>query len=420
MVKVSLSSLSKEGEDLQTIAPKDPKQIFNEFLQKKRVFKNKEVLSSSFTPNKILHRNREIEEISNLLAPSLLLERTSNLLIYGFSGTGKSLITRFVAQNLASLAKEKEVNVVPVYINCRLENNNTEYRLISNLSSVFGIKTPTSGLSVNALYKNLVAVIDSESRDIILILDEIEKLVQNAGDGVLYNLLRINEILKNTKISILGISNNPEFKASLDQRVKSSLSPIEIVFKPYNAIEIADILSLRVKDSFYENVVDDEIINKCAAMAAQEHGDVRRAINLLRVAGELAQQTGSVKITEDLLDKASNLLEQNVTEEIIKSMTKQSKCALYSIISLSKSKNFSKIYSGEVYDYYSRLADKFGLKRLTFRRLSELIGELDYNSLIMTRIKNNGRYGRTRELSIAFPSSLLVRIEQILLSELNQ
>lgn len=420
MVKVSLSSLSKEGEDLQTVAPKDPKQIFNEFLQKKRVFKNKEVLSSSFTPNKILHRNSEIEEISNLLAPSLLLERTSNLLIYGFSGTGKSLITRFVAQNLASLAKEKEVNVVPVYINCRLENNNTEYRLISNLSSVFGIKTPTSGLSVNALYKNLVAVIDSDSRDIILILDEIEKLVQNAGDGVLYNLLRINEILKNTKISILGISNNPEFKASLDQRVKSSLSPIEIVFKPYNAIEIADILSLRVKDSFYETVVDDEIINKCAAMAAQEHGDVRRAINLLRVAGELAQQTGSVKITEDLLDRASDLLEQNVTEEIIKSMTKQSKCALYSIISLSKSKNFSKIYSGEVYDYYSRLADKFGLKRLTFRRLSELIGELDYNSLIMTRIKNNGRYGRTRELSIAFPSSLLVRIEQILLSELNQ
>ena len=420
MVKVSLSSLSKEGEDLQTVAPKDPKQIFNEFLQKKRIFKNKEVLSSSFTPNKILHRNSEIEEISNLLAPSLLLERTSNLLIYGFSGTGKSLITRFVAQNLASLAKEKEVNVVPVYINCRLENNNTEYRLISNLSSVFGIKTPTSGLSVNALYKNLVAVIDSDSRDIILILDEIEKLVQNAGDGVLYNLLRINEILKNTKISILGISNNPEFKASLDQRVKSSLSPIEIVFKPYNAIEIADILSLRVKDSFYENVVDDEIINKCAAMAAQEHGDVRRAINLLRVAGELAQQTGSVKITEDLLDRASDLLEQNVTEEIIKSMTKQSKCALYSIISLSKSKNFSKIYSGEVYDYYSRLADKFGLKRLTFRRLSELIGELDYNSLIMTRIKNNGRYGRTRELSIAFPSSLLVRIEQILLSELNQ
>ncbi|MCW1294137.1 MAG: AAA family ATPase [Candidatus Micrarchaeaceae archaeon] len=419
MIKSDLKEVDKE-EKLEIVHAKDPRQIFNEFLQKKRIFKNKEVLSSSFVPDTIIHRDKEIEEISNLLAPSLLLERTSNLLIYGFSGTGKSLVTRFVAQNLASMAAEKKVNVVPVYINCRLENNNTEYRLISNLSSVFGIKVPVSGLSINSLYKNLISVIDLKKQNIILILDEIEKLIQNAGDGVLYNLLRINELLSSTKLSIIGISNNTEFKASLDQRVKSSLSPVEIVFKPYNAIEIADILSSRIKDSFFEGVVDEGIIYKCAAIAAQEHGDVRRALNLIKVAGELAQQTGSARITEDILDKASDLLEQNVTEEIIRSMTKQSKCALYAILSLSKSKNFGKIYSGEVYDYYMRLADKFGLKRLTFRRLSELIGELDYNSLIMTRIRNNGRYGRTRELSIAFPSSLLVKVEQILLNELSQ
>jgi cell division control protein 6 len=397
----------------------DPKDIFNNFLLRKRIFKNKEALSSSFVPDTILHRDTEIETISNILAPSLLMERVSNLLIYGFSGTGKSLVTKYVAHNLGMLAADKNVNIMPVYINCRLENNHTEYRLISNLCTAFGVQVPTSGLSVNALYKKMVSAIDVEDKYIILILDEIEKLIQNAGDGVLYSLLRLNELMKHAKISIIGISNNTDLKASLDQRVKSSLSPVELVFKPYNAVEIADILNTRTKDSFYENAVEEEVIKKCAALAAQEHGDVRKALNLLRVAGETAQQSGRSKLTEADLDKAADILEQNITEEMIRSMTKQSKSILYSIIVVARSKRLGKVYSGEVYDAYIKIADKYGLKKLTYRRISDLIAEMDLNSLIMSRVKSNGRYGRTRELNIAFSPSLLTKIEEILREDLK-
>lgn len=397
----------------------DPKEIFNNFLLKKRVFKNKETLSPSFVPEAVLHRDQEIETISNILAPSLLMERVSNLLIYGFSGTGKSLVTRYVAHNLGLLAAEKNVNILPVYTNCRLQNNDTEYRLISNLCSVFGVEVPTSGLSVNALYKKLVTKIDAEDKYIILILDEIEKLIQNAGDGVLYSLLRLNESMKHARISIIGISNNTDLKAALDQRVKSSLSPVELVFKPYNAIEIEDILNTRVMDSFYENAIEEGVIKKCAAFAAQEHGDVRKALNLLRVAGENAQQAGRGTLIESDLDRAAEILEQNITEEMIKSMTKQSKSILYSIIVVARSKRLGKVYSGEVYDAYLKIAEKYGLKKLTYRRISDLIADMDYNSLIMSRVKSNGRYGRTRELNIAFSPTLLLKIEEILRSDLK-
>ena len=397
----------------------NPKDIFNQFLLKKRIFKNKELLSSSFVPDVILHRDAEIEELSNILAPSLLMERVSNMLIYGFSGTGKSLVTRYVAQNLASMAMDKNVNIMPIYINCRLENNNTEYRLISNLCTVFGVSVPTSGLSANHLYKKLVSAVDLEDKYIILILDEIEKLIQNAGDGVLYSLLRLNESMKHAKISIIGISNNTDLKASLDQRVKSSLSPVELVFKPYNAVEIEDILNVRVGESFYENAIDEGVVKKCAALAAQEHGDIRKALNLLRVAGENAQQSGRSRLAEEDLDKASSILEQNITEEIIKSMTKQSKSILYSIIVVARSKRLGKVYSGEVYDAYIKIAERYGLKALTFRRISDLIADMDYNSLIMSRVKSNGRYGRTRELNIAFSPALLTKIEEILRNDLK-
>jgi cell division control protein 6 len=397
----------------------DPKSIFDEFLTSKRIFKNKEVLSSSFVPDEITHRNSEIEILSRIMAPSLLFERISNLLIYGFSGTGKSLITKYVGKKLASAAEEKKVNVIPIYMNCRLENNNTEYRLISNLCAVFNINVPESGLSVNSLYKRLVKIIDAENKYLILVLDEIEKLIQHAGDGVLYSLLRLNESLKHAKISIIGISNNIDLKASLDQRVRSSLNPVEIIFKPYNAEEIYDILSMRSKDAFYDNAISEGILRKCSAIIAQEHGDIRKALDLLKVAGESAQQFGKTTITEEDLDHAADVLEQNITEGMIKSMTKQSKCVLLSIISIARNKRMGKVYSGEVYDAYLKLSDKFGLKRLTFRRVSDLIADMDYNSLVMSRIKSHGRYGRTRELNIAFSPSIVNKAETIIKEELN-
>ena len=397
----------------------DPRSVFEEFLNNKRVFKDREVLSSSFVPDEITHRNGEIEFLSKIVAPSLLFERISNVLVYGFSGTGKSLVTKYVGKKLASAAEEKKVNVLPVYINCRLENNNTEYRLISNLCGIFNITVPESGLSVNSLYKRLVKILDAENKYLILILDEIEKLIQHAGDGVLYSLLRLNESLKHAKISIIGISNNIDLKASLDQRVRSSLNPVEIIFKPYNAEEIYDILLTRSRGAFYDNAIGEGILRKCAAFVAQEHGDIRKALDLLKVAGETAQQLGLATISEESLDSAANYLEQNITEGMIKSMTKQSKCVLLSIISVARTKRMGKVYSGEVYDAYLKLSDKFGLKKLTFRRVSDLIADMDYNSLVMSRIKSHGRYGRTRELNIAFSSSIINKAETIIKDELH-
>ena len=392
----------------------DPRDIFDDFLKKKKLFKNKEALSSNFIPDDILYRNKEIETLSRVLAPSLLSERVSNILIYGFSGTGKSLVTKFVGKKLANTAMEKSINVMPIYMNCRLENNNTEYRLMSNLCSVFGAEVPESGLSVNSLYKKFISAIDREDKAVILILDEIEKLVQHAGDGVLYSLLRLNESLKHAKISIIGISNNTEFKSLLDQRVRSSLNPIEIVFRPYNAEEIAEILKMRVGEAFNNGAVKEEVIQKCAALSAQEHGDIRKALDLLKVAGENAQQFGKDNVEEDDLDKAADILEQNITESLIKTMTKQSKVVLMSIIAVSRSKRLGKVYSGEVYDYYLKSCDRVGLKKLTFRRVSDLIADMDYNSLVMSRIKSHGRYGRTRELNIAFSPTLINKVEDII------
>jgi len=112
-------------------------------------------------------------------------------------------------------------------------------------------------------------------------------------------------------LCIVGISNNLTFLDELDPRVRSSLSEEEILFHPYNALQIQDILNQRSNAAFKEGVLQDGVISKCAAYAAKEHGDARRALDLLRVAGELAERDNSKKILLKHIDEANEKIEKD-------------------------------------------------------------------------------------------------------------
>ena len=87
----------------------------------------------------------------------------------------------------------------------------------------------------------------------------------------------------------MGISNDVSFKDQLDPRVISTLSEEEIVFPAYNTNEIKEILEDRIPLAFDENIVTTGALNLCASMACKQHGDARRAIKLLNVAGKTAE-----------------------------------------------------------------------------------------------------------------------------------
>jgi len=245
----------------------------------------------------------------------------------------------------------------------------------------------------------LFSVIDEKKQIIILVLDEVDVLINKCGDTILYNLTRINESLNNACISIVGISNDINFKNNLEPRVKSSLGEEEIVFSPYDALQLKDILNQRAELAFNENSFSASVIAKCSAYAAQQHGDARRAIALLRVAGELAERSNS-KLTEEFVDLAETQLERDNVMELVKNLTLQLKLVFYAILSSLKNK-VTPASTGEIFDVYNILCGRNNIDVLTQRRLSDLIGELDMLGLINAKVVSKGRYGRTREISLA-------------------
>jgi cell division control protein 6 len=396
------------------------KDIFSNYASKKPIFNNKDTLSIRFAPENVPHREDQINQLAHILAPILRNEKPSNIFIYGKPGTGKTLVAQKVISTLESTAKSSDAakNLRTIYLNCKMKKvTDTEYRLLAQLMDFFGETVPYTGLPTNELYRRFFKILDSSQQNILLVLDEIDFLVNKIGDSFLYNLTRINQDLEKANVTIVGISNNISFVECLDSRVKSSLSEEELIFPPYNATEIRDILTERSKAAFRPETITEAAIAKCAALAAQEHGDARKAIDLLRVAGEVAERMGSGRVGEEHVDIAQNKVDNDRNIETIRSQPKQSKVVLKAIIELYR-KNAKGVQTGDVYDLYSRICQNNNIKPLTQRRVSDLISELDTFGIVSTVNISKGRYGRTRKINVNLSGTVISKIEELLAKEL--
>ena len=382
-------------------------------VETRSLFRDKHIIQSNYTPENIPHRDEQMKHIASILAPSLLGQKTSNLFIYGKTGSGKTLSVQHVANELSKRASENKILRVE-YLNCKLKKvADTEYRILAELIKKLGGSVPATGLPTDQVYLKFLEILEnSPEKLLILILDEVDQAVKKINDEFLYNLTRINSELKDIQIILVGISNDLRFLDMIDQRVRSSLSEEELVFPPYNAIQLQDILRQRSEIAFKKNTIEEGVIEKCAAYAAREHGDARRALELLRVAGELAERNGDKKIKIDYLDQAEEKIERDRILDIIKTQPKQFQVTMYSILSVYN-KN-TKIFTGEIYEIYKDVCFKVGIKPLTQRRVSDIVAELDMLGIINARVISKGRYGRTREICLATPPSTLPKISEIL------
>jgi len=371
-------------------------ELFSKIMHSK-IFENRDMLRPDYIPDELPHREKQILTLAKILAPILQGQRPSNVFIYGLTGTGKTAVAKYVLENIKS-RKEVSGKMATAYINCRYDD--TDYRVLATLNETIGIRIPFTGLATAEVYKRFVNGLDNKKISMIVVLDEIDALVKKCGDEVLYKLTRINTELKNSRVCVIGITNDLRFTDFLSARVLSSLGEEEIVFPPYTAPELEDILIRRASKAFKPNVLEDGVIKLCAALAAKEHGDARRALELLRIAGEIAEREGKDKVTIENVKQAYKEIERDREIEAINSLPLHSKIILAAIYKLQKMEK-KEITTGEIYDTYKALCEKTKIEPLTQRRVGDLINELDTLGIINAKIVSRGRYGRTKIIKLS-------------------
>ena len=455
----------RDESSAEEVAADEPAQgLFDDLLSGEPIFRSKDVLRPSYTPRTLPHREDQINNTATILVAALRGETPSNILIYGKTGTGKTASAKYVSQELESTSRKYDVPCTVEYINC--EVTDTQYRVLARLANAFieqnrefiddrldSLKSleadvredeasltdtefdsrsalaerieeleadrdsfepaPMTGWPTDRVYSTLFEAVEYRERVVVIMLDEIDKLVEKSGDDTLYNLSRMNTGLDTSRVSIMGISNDLKFTDFLDPRVKSSLGEEEIVFPPYDANQLRDILAHRSDLAFEDGALTEDVLPLCAAFAAQEHGDARRALDLLRTAGELAERGGADGVAEGHVRRAQEKIELDRVVEVVRTLPTQSKLVLYAIVSLEHN-GVRDITTGEAYNIYRRLCTEIDADVLTQRRVTDLISELDMLGIVNAVVVSKGRYGRTKEISLSVSTD---KTENVLLND---
>ena len=358
------------------------------FIREDPIFVKKELLEINHLPDegRIVGRDEEIKNLANAVNPAIFGQSPSNVLIYGKTGTGKSLCAKHVSRRLVSTAHDEGVDATFAYVDCAQDS--TETQAVQTIADTLndrertGIKIPDKGIATSTYYKRLWTVLDELYDVVLVILDEIDKL---ADDDILMQLSRAGEAGKidSCKVGVIGISNKIKYKEEqLNERVKSSLCEREFVFPPYDGTQLNHIMEAR-KDAFRDGVLEDGVIPKASALAAREHGDARQAIDILRYAGEIAQARGADRVTEEFVVDARERAETDRFRELIRGSTPHSRYVLQALTVLSLNEdNQNGFRTTEIYDVYKQVCRQEGSDTLSLRRVRDLLKEHAFLDII--------------------------------------
>ena len=385
------------------------------FLDDEQLIRSEQlaVLEEIFNANV---RDAEIKEISSHFAAVLRGDHPCHLAVWGKTGTGKTLTITYFLNLLSEMCRAREIPLRCEHLD--LSNPRPCFRALNDLACQLNAsKRYQKGISLEEMMIRIETKLADYRGYLILFIDEVDNVRRDRDNFMTFLVRRLPQRIP-AKLILVLVSNRLDWPDHLDPRVKSFLKLNELIFSPYDALDLQHILRIRIEKALYPEAIDKGVTEKIAAMASQEHGDARKAVALLAKSAYLAEKAGT-KITLELVDQAAEQLEQDKYLTMIRTAPFQLQAAMAAVIQAFQYHKVKSIATGEAYDAYRTFCGKAGLRYLTARAFSDLLAELDMYSFLRSRVLSKGRYGRTREIILDLPTEILARIYRVILENLN-
>jgi cell division control protein 6 len=366
------------------------------FERSEEIFEDENVLHDDYQPKSLEERDEELEQYKGYLQPVINGVQPRNIFLYGKTGVGKTAVTKYLLHHLKQDAQHyDDLEITTVYLNC--EDLTSSYRvavaLVNELRPLEDQISET-GYPLNAVYDMLWKELDEIGGSVLIVFDEIDYIGED--DSILYQIprARSNDKINNARVGLIGISNDFKFRETLDPRVEDTLCEREIHFPPYQAGELQNILLKRADLAFRPDVLDGDAIPLCAALAAQDKGSARQALDLLLEAGDLARRRDDSTVTVSHIRDAKQLLEKRRIEENMQDLTSHGHLALCAMVSVTvNGKDEVPIRRQPLYDRYHDLAMITDRDPLGGRSFHNHLAELGMLGILQRSKLNEGRSG---------------------------
>ena len=378
------------------------------------IFAAKEALSEDYQPDRILERDDEIEEYRHALEDVLFGRTPQNIMLYGRAGLGKTAVTTYMMDALREeVATRPDADELFVHeVNC---NGQTVYSVVRTLVNKLLPETasdfPKRGLSTADVFEELYTQLDRRGGTHLVVFDEIDHL--DDVDTLLYELPRARSIghITDSKVGVIGISNNYTFRQDLSPNVKDTLMEAEISFSPYDAGELRAILADRADRAFVDGVCDESAVARAAAIAAKDRGNARQAIDLLRVGGEVAKKHGDSRVDDDHIIEAQELVQRGRLRNRIRDQTQHAQLLLETLAHL-ENRDETPARSKTIKTRYVSIADSHIVDPLTtLKSIQNHLSDLHMLGFLRRIDRNRGESGgRYYEYSLDLDPEIVLDI----------
>lgn len=386
------------------------------FTRKQNIFTNKDALNESYQPERIQERDEEIDAYMNALQPVVDGWEPNNIFVYGNTGVGKTAVTDFLLDRLREdVDQYDDIDLHVLSLNCKTLNSSYQVAIeLVNELRPEGAEISSTGYPQQTIFKKLYTELDKLGGTVLIVLDEIDSI--GTRDELLYELprARSNDKLTETKVGLIGVSNDFKFRDRLDPRVQDTLCERELHFPPYDAPELQNILESRVDVALAEGSLEDSVPRLCAALAAKDSGSARQALDLLRLAGEHAENRDDDIITESHVEAAKEMLEQERVEEGMRELTVNGHFALLAVVSMA-AKGDTPCRTRRIYEEYTNLCQFAGVDPLAQRSVHNHLSDLRMLGILTAEENRSGSRGNYYSYALDVPfSSALSALSDVL------
>jgi cell division control protein 6 len=367
----------------------------NLLMWEETLFRDPEVFEFDYVPEQFQFRDTQMRELAFQIRPGLRGGRPLNSICKGLPGTGKTTSVR----KLFSEIEETTKKLVPVYINCQIDN--TKFAIFSQIyRRLTGHLPPASGTSFKQLIDAIARILVKEELVLLVALDDANYLLyENEINKVLYTLLRAHEAYAGVRIGVIVIISDldVDLVRAVDARVTSVFRPTEIYFPPYEPAEIREIIQVRVMQGLYPNVLSEEMLSLVIDQT-QKSGDLRVGIDLLKRATMSAEHAARRSIERDDICGAYRISRYLHLSFTVKTLKDEEKKILRILAETSRKE--IEMNAGEVYKTVTESVE------IGYTRFYEVVKKLDALRIINLHYREGK--GRTRVISLRYePQSVL-------------
>lgn len=359
------------------------------------------VLNEIFNKN---IREKQLSRIISHLSPVFDGAHPHSALIYGPTGSGKSVSLIHVLSSFMRVSKRRSIHFCYRYID--LTSPKSNFAALNEVAIALDGENRRyrKGIPIDFMQAKIIKALSNYEGFVTLLIDEVDNIQPNP-DLFFTFLAKTLPRRVPCRLILILLTNRLDWEKALDPRILSFLKKSDIIFEPYDALDLLEILKLRADKALKKERVDEAALKKVAAYASRETGDARKAVELLAKAVEVAEKS-SGRLTAKEVDIAEEFLEVDKSLELIKALATQQRIALQGCYSLFRNGK-KKISTGQAYEVYKNYCCRIGFRPIAQRRFCDIISFLDLYGLIDARVVSRGRYGKTREIRGSLPEQVI-------------